>query len=116
MPHVDCLYNIVQVKNTDPVQIQNSVKNFKMENKKIRDDMINFVDQLSFESIPKRKRTEDTINNKKIVALEICDIISNQDQKRFDFTKHLTAAQLFHSEKYVIYNKNFPSTTMNVDC
>lgn len=31
MPHVDCLYNAVQAKNTDPVQVQDSVTKFKIE-------------------------------------------------------------------------------------
>lgn len=35
MPHTDCLYNSVQSRNTDPVQVNNSVNIFMNEIKKI---------------------------------------------------------------------------------
>lgn len=114
MPHVDCLYNAVQAKNTDPVQVQDSVIKFKIEIKKIRDNLTTLTEIPNVESSSKRKRLEDTVNYKKLAAIEVCDVISIQAQRRFDFTKHLTAAQLFQNEKYVIYNNNFPSKALNI--
>ncbi|XP_025413812.1 uncharacterized protein LOC112685954 [Sipha flava] len=114
MPHVDCLYNAVQARNTDPVQVQDSVRKFKIEIQKIRDNLTTLIEISNIESSSKRKRIEDSMNNKKLAALEVCDVISIQAQRRFDFTKHLTAAQLFQNEKYVIYNNNFPSKALNI--
>jgi len=69
MPHVDCLYNVVQAKNTDAVQIQKSINCFNKEILKIRDDMANICDHISnhpdIESTSKRRRVEDNINSKK---------------------------------------------------
>eukprot|EP00102_Acyrthosiphon_pisum_P013340 XP_008182878.1 PREDICTED: uncharacterized protein LOC103309376 [Acyrthosiphon pisum] len=88
MPHVDCLYNVVQAKNTDAVQIQKSINCFNKEILKIRDDrdMANICEHISnnpdIESTSKRRRVEDNINSKKLAALEVCDIISIQAPKR----------------------------------
>ncbi|XP_050435438.1 zinc finger MYM-type protein 1-like [Adelges cooleyi] len=118
MPHVDCLYKAVQSQNIDPVQIQNSVITFKIEIQKIHDDITSSVEELTFENSSKRQRTDDTVKCKKSAALQVCDLISIEAQRRFDFTKHLTAAQLFQNEKYVKYNNNFPFATLNttVEC
>jgi len=118
MPHVDCLYNAVQAKNIDAVQIKKSINCFNREISKIRDDMTNICEYISnhpdVEITSKRKRVEDNINSKKLAALEVCDVISIQAQSRFAFTKHLTAAKLFHNDKYEVYKNEFPLMTLNI--
>jgi hypothetical protein len=64
MPHVDCLYNAVQARNTDPVQVQDSVRKFKIEIQKIRDNLTTLIEIPNIESSFKRKRIEDSMNNK----------------------------------------------------
>jgi hypothetical protein len=103
MPQVDCLYNAVQARNTDPVQVQDSVRKFNIEIQKNCDNLTTLTEIPNIESSSKRKQIEYSMNNKKLAALEVCDIISIQAQRCFDFTKHLTAAQLFQNKKYVIY-------------
>lgn len=76
--------------------------------------MTTLIEIPNIESSSKRKRIEDSVNSKKMTAIEVCDVISIQAQRRFDFTKHLTAAQLFQNEKYVIYNNNFQSKVLNI--
>lgn len=76
--------------------------------------MTTLIEIPNIESSSKRKRTEDSVNYKKLAALEVCNVISIQAKKRFDFTKHLTAAQLFQNEKYGKYNNNFPSKALNI--
>jgi hypothetical protein len=104
----------VQAKNTDLVQVQDSVRKFKIEIQKIRYNLTTLIEILNIESSSKRKRIEDSMSNKKLAVLEVCDVISIQAQRSFDFTKHLTAAQLFQNEKYVIYNNNFSSKALNI--
>ncbi|KAE9522751.1 hypothetical protein AGLY_016860 [Aphis glycines] len=118
MPHIDCLYNNVQAKNTDAVQIQKSIDCFNKEILKIRDDMTNICEHISkhpdIEITSKRRRVEDNINSTKLAALKVCNVISIQAQSRFAFTKHLTAAKLFQNDKYEIYKNKFLLTILNI--
>jgi len=60
MPHIDLLYNVVQGKITDAVQIQKSINFFSKEISKIRDDTTNICEHISkhpdIESISKKRR------------------------------------------------------------
>jgi len=80
--------------------------------------MTNICEQISkhldIEGTSKRRRVDDNINSKKLAALKVCDVISIQAQSRFAFTKHLTAAKLFQSDKYEVYKNKFPLTTLNI--
>lgn len=121
MPHVDCLYNSVQARNTDPVQINHSVKSFINEIDKIRDNMSSICLTTSNQSdiihSNKRKTTEDTSMTKKMNALEVCDVLKTQAENHFSFSKHLTAALLFQNDHYIKFNNKFPidylQTTIN---
>lgn len=117
MPHVNHLYNVIRSKNTDCVLVQTSVIHLKKIIYNIRNDMTNicqyFSEQTDFEYTPNRKRIDDTINSRKWTALEVCDVISAQIEKRFVFTKHLTAAQLFQNEKYAMYHNWFLITALD---
>jgi hypothetical protein len=64
MPYVDCLYNAVQARNTDPVQVQDFVRKFKIEIQKIRDNLTTLIEIPNIESFSKRKRIEDSMNNR----------------------------------------------------
>lgn len=113
MPHVDCLYNNVQAVNTDPVQINSSVEKFKNEISKIRNNVTDIIENAS--NMPniniKKSRLEshETMNiSRKNAVLEVCDTIIVKAKDRLEFTKHLTAANLFKAEKYLEYSKTFP--------
>jgi len=46
--------------------------------------------------------------SRKSSVLEVCDVIIVKVKNRLEFTKHLTAANLFKAEKYLEYSKTFP--------
>lgn len=122
MPHIDCLYNSVQSKNTEPVQINNSVNIFIKEIKKIRNNMSMICLNVSKDSdmiySMKRKTTEDTKTTKKHNAIEVCDILITQTIDRLSFSKHLTGALLLKNEKYKIFNVKFSIDYLQttIDC
>lgn len=113
MPHVDCLYNNVQAVNTDPVQINSSVEKFKNEISKIRNNVTDIIENASnMPNINIKKshlESHETMNiSRKNAVLEVCDTIIVKAKDRLEFTKHLTAANLFKAEKYLEYSKTFP--------
>lgn len=113
MPHVDCLYNNVQAVNTNSVQINSSVEKCIKEITKIRNNVTDIIDSDSnmFNLNTKKRRLESDENihiSRKSSVLEVCDIIIVKSKERLDFTKHLTAANLFKAEKYLEYSKTFP--------
>lgn len=112
MPHVDCLYSSVQARKTDPVQVNNSVNLFINEINKIRDNMSSIcstvLNQSDIIHSNKRKTSEDPNITKRIIALEVCDILITQTKSRFSFNEHLTTALLFQNEYYPKFNNKFP--------
>lgn len=113
MPHVVFLNNNAQAVNTDPVQINSSVEKFKNEISKIRNNVTDIIESAS--NMPniniKKSRLEshETMNiSRKNTVLEVCDTIIVKAKDFLEFTKHLTAANLFKAEKYLEYSETFP--------
>jgi hypothetical protein len=56
-----------------------------------------------------RLESHETMNiSRKNAVLEVCDTIIVKAKDRLEFTKHLTAANLFKAEKYLEYSITFP--------
>jgi len=112
MPHVNCLYNSVQARKTDPAQINDSVKLFINEINKIRDNMSSICSTVSNQSdiihSNKRKTIEDPNIKKRVIALEVCDVLITQAKSRFNFNEHLTTVLLFKNKYYQKFNNEFP--------
>ncbi|CAH2016810.1 unnamed protein product [Acanthoscelides obtectus] len=83
-PHVDILYNQLQSRNEDSVQLQKDLVIFEKSIDNIRgqiDDIKKYT-ETKFES-NKRRRTDDGIRG--VIAKEVCDIITMQVKDRFSF-------------------------------
>ncbi|CAH2017193.1 unnamed protein product [Acanthoscelides obtectus] len=96
-PHVDILYNQLQSRNQDSVQLQKDLVIFEKSTDNIRgqiDDIKKYT-ETKFES-NKRRRTDDSIRG--VIAKEVCNIITMQVKDRFFFRGHLQAAELFNTE------------------
>ena len=57
---------------------------------------------------PEITKRSFNIDNLRVAATEICDVIMMQCQERFSFTKHLEASNLFCIEKFPSYVIKFP--------
>jgi hypothetical protein len=116
MPHVDVLFEELQKRKVDPVELKNAVECFTASMNKIKETKISEVKEeveegVSLEledQIPKRRRTEAEHGNNRAAALEVCDVIIDVAKERFAFSGHLVAASLFFSEKFSEYNIDFP--------
>jgi hypothetical protein len=116
MPHVDVLFEELQKRKVDPVELKNAVECFTASMNKIKETKISEVKEeveegVSLEledQIPKRRRTEAKHENNRAAALEVCDVIIDVAKERFAFSGHLVAAWLFFSEKFSEYNIDFP--------
>lgn len=112
MSHVDCLYSSVQARKTDPVQVNNAVKSFINEIIKIRDNMSSICSTVFHQSdiihSNKRKTSEDPNTTKRIIALEVCDVLITQAKDRFSFNEHLTTVLFFQNEYYPKFDNKFP--------
>jgi hypothetical protein len=116
MPHVDVLFEELQRRKVDPVELKNAVECFTASMNKIKETKISEVKEeveegVSLEledQIPKRRRTEAEHENNRAAALEVCDVIIDVAKERFAFSGHLVAASLFFSEKFSEYNIDFP--------
>jgi hypothetical protein len=116
MPHVDVLFEELQRRKVDPVELKNAVECFTASMNKIKETKISEVKEeveegVSLEledQIPKRRRTEAEHGNNRAAALEVCDVIIDVAKERFAFSGHLVAASLFFSEKFSEYNIDFP--------
>jgi hypothetical protein len=116
MPHVDVLFEELQKRKVDPVELKNAVECFTASMNKIKETKISEVKEeveegVSLEledQIPKRRRTEAEHGNNRAAALEVCDVIIDVAKERFAFSGHLVAASLFFSEKFSEYNMDFP--------
>jgi hypothetical protein len=116
MPHVDVLFEELQRRKVDPVELKNAVECFTASMNKIKETKISEVKEeveegVSLEledQIPKRRRTEAEHGNNRAAALEVCDVIIDVAKERFAFSGHLVAASLFFSENFSEYNIDFP--------
>lgn len=120
MPHVDILFNELQKRRTDPVEIDQKIDNFKQNVTSIRNaipDVINEASSLCIEPLPsKRIRKNNSDLDHRSAAIEVCDTIINCAEDRFDFKNHLSVASLFHADKFSEYCVNFPDEILNLTC
>lgn len=114
MPHVDILYNQLQLTYTDAVRTKANVESFVVEINKERanmDKVAEIVDE-DQDNAPKRlkrsNREEDVYLSRTVAAKETCDIIMSQVKSRFSFTTTCSAVALFESQKFSEFEKKFP--------
>lgn len=111
MPHVDILYNQLQLTYTDAVRTKANVDHFVKAIDKERanmDKVTELVNQYP-ENAPKRsRREEDFYLNRTVAAKETCDIITTQIKTRFSFTTSCSAVSLFESQKFEEFEQKFP--------
>lgn len=122
MPHVDILFNELQKRQTDPLEISKKIAVFEQNIVSVRnslDAIINEASNLcqSHEPLPaKRSRRNDSGFDHRIAAIEVCDVIINCAKDRFDFKNHLSTASLFYSDQFGLYCANFPDENLNSTC
>ena len=114
MPHVDILYNQLQRRCTDPITVKNAIANFEKAVQKVRDISIDKIN-IEFPHSVKRKRHENSIP-RSVAAKEVCDTIICHAKDRFAFTGHLTASNLFVSDYFAKYEKQFPHALLQQSC
>uniref|UniRef100_A0A1B6LBA9 HAT C-terminal dimerisation domain-containing protein n=1 Tax=Graphocephala atropunctata TaxID=36148 RepID=A0A1B6LBA9_9HEMI len=110
MPHVDILYNQLQLTYTDAVRTKKNVETFIECVEKERQNMDSVkidVDQLPM-PVKRARRDENIHVTRTIAAKEVCDVISNQIKERYSFLTHHSAVSLFDSKKFTHYEKTFP--------
>lgn len=106
MPHVDILYNQLQKRTIDPIQVNNAINKFK-EN--IQNERNNFSNEVPDDVLTsKRKRSNDTNVSRNAASKEICDVFISSVQDRFEYKDHLFASYLFISPNFPSYEKHFP--------
>ena len=103
MPHVGVLYSQFQKQTFDAVWGKTILEDFNVKIQEIRDNCDTLV--IVPPEITKRSFN---IDNLRVAAREICDVIMMQCQERFSFTKHLEASNLFCIEKFPSYVIEFP--------
>jgi len=105
MPHVDILFNQLQKRGTDPVEISNSIQHFEMHIRKERDNL----DKIQIDEGESTKRRRENIYfTRNIVAKEVCDTIILNINELFKYKNHLVASNLFLQANFEKYEKNFP--------
>lgn len=110
MPHVDILYNELQKRIIDSVEITRCLQLFNENITTIRNRKMHEIMEKakSFESIIDTKRLKFNDETWKISAVEVCDVIINVAEDRFRYTDQLNAANLLISEKFEWYDLSFP--------
>ncbi|KAJ8912042.1 hypothetical protein NQ315_000535 [Exocentrus adspersus] len=63
-----------------------------------------------------RFKTRLQDDSRKKEALEVCDAVLSQIKTRFSFSGYLVASNLFMSEKFSTYRREFPETFLNETC
>ena len=111
MPHVEILFNQIQMRGIDSAQLQKAIEQFQLQIINIR-NLTNSTDnnnQQRNNEEPARKRQKMTAGeDKAVIAKEVCDTILSQISDRFDFNDHLSAAKLFDSQNFKTYSHSFP--------
>ncbi|XP_046391429.1 zinc finger MYM-type protein 1-like [Ischnura elegans] len=114
MPHVDILYSSLQKKNINPVWAKEAISSFKREIQKVRESVESLATaDESAEPRPKRNKVENWQTLRNAAAKEVCDAIAAEAERRFEFTGHLVAANLFDNENMSGYRKRFPDDILN---
>lgn len=124
MPHADILFNELQKRKIDPVEINQKIQVFEQSIMTVRNSMEeiinearNIISSLDCEAMPsKRKRNNDSPFDHRIAALEVCDIIINCAKDRFDYKNHLLAASLLYSDQFANYINCFPDEKLKATC
>lgn len=106
MPHVDILYNQLQKRTIDPIEISIAITKFEENIKKERNNLDIFLNEDT--QTPKRRKTNETNDSRMATAKEVCDIIVVNIKDRFEYKDHLYASLLLISSKFSLYKKCFP--------
>ncbi|CAH1975601.1 unnamed protein product [Acanthoscelides obtectus] len=64
----------------------------------------------------KRRRRNNSSQDHRVAALEVCDYIVNSANDRFQFKDHLVAASLFFPEHFGEYYGTFPDDKLETTC
>nr|CAH7759839.1 unnamed protein product [Callosobruchus chinensis] len=114
IPHVEVLYNQIQSRNTDDVQLHRDIETFetcvayvKSETEDIQNDT-----EKSY-AAAKRRREE---SSRSVYAKEVCNVIVAQIKDRFSFRGHLQAEELFVTESFEEFSKDFPANVLDAVC
>lgn len=86
MPHVYILYNQLQKRTIDPIEISIAITKFKKNIIKKRNNIDIFLNEDT--QTLKRKKTNDTNDSRMATAKEVCDIIVVNIKNRFEYKDH----------------------------
>lgn len=111
MPHVDILFNQLQMRDIDVISVKKYIMSFNTNIQKVRSTVLESEEPCTSSAKRRKANTEDP---KRLIALEICDIIMSEIHHRFGFTDHLMISQLFQTEKFEAYTTNFPQNILNM--
>lgn len=109
MPHVDILFNQLQKRVTDPVQVKEHINVFENHIKMTRDNIERSAEVKEGNGVSRKRNHEEMSGNRLREAREVCDVIITQASERFSFTGHLSASNLFVSEMFPEYCTSFPT-------
>lgn len=114
MPHVDILFNELHKSIIDSVEISRCLKTFKVNLDKIRNEkMEEIISEAKNMEVVETKRRKLNEDNWKQAAIEVCDVIINVAEDRFQYTDQLNSANLFICEKFELYDLSFPVDYFN---
>jgi hypothetical protein len=104
MPHVDILFNELQKRVIDSVEIRCFKNVTIIRNRKIYE----IITEAKTVEVIESKRRRLNEEHWKASVVEVCDEIINVADDRFQYTKQLNAANLFICEKFEWYDLTFP--------
>lgn len=113
MPHVDILYNQLQKRLTDPVQVKSNLQMFENHVTKTREYLETRSSEKEINGGSRKRSHEQMSESKLREAKEVCDVIVTHAKDRFSFTGHFSVTNLFVSEKFPEYDKSFPLNHLN---
>jgi hypothetical protein len=111
MPHVDILFKQLQMRNIDVILVKNYIMSFNSNIQKVRSAILKSEEPSTSSANTRKANGEDS---KRLISLEICDIIMSEIGHRFGFSDHLMISQLFQAEKFEEYTTNFPQNILNM--
>ena len=103
MPHVNIMYKQFQQRTFDAFKAQSTLNYFNGHIQKIRAECDAMVLPAEF------TKRNFNINNLRMSAKEICDVITLQCTERFSFTDHLEASHLLYMDSFSDYAREFPN-------
>ena len=106
MPHVNILYKQFQQRTFDAFRAQHCLNAFNSHIQKICDECHTLTVP------PELIKRSFNINDLRVSAKEICDVIMLQCRERFSFTDHLEASHLLYKENFPKYIKEFPNRSL----